>query len=62
MSRLPKQILTVNPRLKAFSAVDFILLRKKKKAKTQKKQMQHVNPWLFWLKPLSPVKLAIWKN
>lgn len=36
MSRLPTQILTVNPRLKAFSAVDFVLLRKKKKQNQKK--------------------------
>lgn len=33
MSGLPNQILTVNPRLKAFSAVDYALLRKKQKQK-----------------------------
>lgn len=37
MSRLPKQILTVNPKLKALSAVDFVLWRIKKKEATAPK-------------------------
>lgn len=44
MSRLPKQILTVNPRLKAFSAVDFVLLRKK-----EAKQKKKLNAALYLL-------------